>query len=173
MGSQPTRHVRPLRVGAMVNRMGPAVLGAGYYGSMRCTWLLLLVGCGSEEEERTAPSNVGCNGSVENCELRVDEVRFLKTHNSHASLDRGYHEWAANHVEAIPTQLADGVRSLNVDVYEGDEGLITCHGLCELGSQPLVEVFTEIETFLTSNPALTRRPFSSRNCAPSSRSTSW
>ncbi len=93
-----------------------------------------------------------CNGAVELCDLPLDEVAFLRSHNSHASEERGYHLTARNHTFAIPTQLEDGVRSLNVDVYEWEGELAACHGFCELGTQPLEEILDEIEDFLGENP---------------------
>lgn len=93
----------------------------------------------------------GCNGQDHLCERAVDEVAYLRAHNSHASHERGYHLVAANHTWAIPTQLEDGVRSLNVDVYEWEGQLAACHGFCELGSQPFDEILDEIDAFLAAN----------------------
>jgi hypothetical protein len=59
--------------------------------------------------------------------------------------------FAMNHYFAIPTQLADGVRSLNVDLYEQDGELIACHGDCGLGWQLADELWTEISDFLRAN----------------------
>lgn len=93
-----------------------------------------------------------CHGDTELCYRPLNEVAILKTHNSHASEARGYSPLAMNQFEAIPTQLRDGVRSLNVDVYEEDGVLVACHGFCGLGSQPLDDVLTEVEDFLTEFP---------------------
>lgn len=59
---------------------------------------------------------------------------------------------ATNHYFAIPTQLSDGVRALNIDVYEEPEGLYACHGYCDLGRQPLGELLAEITDFLAAHP---------------------
>lgn len=96
-----------------------------------------------------------CNGAIALCERTVDEVAFLRAHNAHASEERGYHLASRNHTFAIPTQLEDGVRSLNIDVYEWEDELATCHGFCELGTQPFDEVLNEISTFLDENPSET------------------
>jgi hypothetical protein len=93
-----------------------------------------------------------CNRAVDLCDRTLDAITLLRTHNSHASEERGYHELARNHTPAIPTQLADGARSLNVDVHEVDGELVACHGYCELGMQDFDEVLGEIMAFLTSNP---------------------
>jgi hypothetical protein len=63
-------------------------------------------------------------------------------------------EWLPpNHRHAVPTQLRDGIRGLNLDTYiwEGEPHL--CHGYCELGSQSLVEGLSEIEDFLVEEPS--------------------
>ena len=108
--------------------------------------LFLTLACGTPVAPYT-----GCNGHDHLCDRPVDEVAFLRAHNSHASHERGYHLVAANHTWAIPTQLEDGVRSLNVDVYEWEGELAACHGFCELGSQPFDEILNEIEDFLAAN----------------------
>ena len=76
----------------------------------------------------------------------------MRSHNSHASEERGYHPFAMNHYFAIPTQLEDGVRSFNLDLYQVDGSLIACHGVCELGQQPAEEIWDELETFLAAHP---------------------
>ena len=109
--------------------------------------LLFLVGCGAPEVVEAT----GCNGADHLCERTVNQVAFLRAHNSHATDERGYNAWSRNHWYAIPTQLADGVRALNIDVYEEEGQLLLCHGFCGLGSQPLDEALTEIAYFLNDN----------------------
>jgi len=118
---------------------------------MRVAALVWLVACGGNETP-TARTGAGCNGALHLCDLAVDEVAFLRTHNSHASEERGYTQLSWNHFEAIPTQLRDGVRALNLDVYEQDGALTLCHGICGLGSQPFDEALSEIEQFLVDHP---------------------
>ena len=93
-----------------------------------------------------------CNGLEELCDKPLNEVAFLRTHNAHASEERGYTSFSMNHFFAIPTQLDDGVRSLNMDLYDVEGELLFCHGFCELGAQPAEELVTEIEDFLNTNP---------------------
>lgn len=93
-----------------------------------------------------------CNGHAALCDRALDEVALLRTHNSMSSEERGYHIWARNHTFAVPTQLADGVRALNIDVYFEDEELIVYHGYRDLGWQPLDAVLTELSDFLEANP---------------------
>ena len=110
--------------------------------------MLILLAC-------TGPADTGpraCNGAEALCDRPLDELAFLRTHNSHASEERGYTALNWNHYFAVPTQLADGVRSLNLDVYEFEGLLQTCHGPCELAAQPFDEVLDELETFLAAHP---------------------
>ena len=53
---------------------------------------------------------------------------------------------------AIPTQLQDGVRALNLDLYDYEGELLFCHGFCDLGAQPAHELVQEILDFLSDNP---------------------
>jgi hypothetical protein len=106
--------------------------------------VIWLLACAGAEPE----PYVGCNGHEELCDRSFLETAALRSHNSHASWDRGYHPAAANHYLAIPDQLKDGVRSLNVDVYEWEGEVVACHGFCELGLQPFDEILDEIDTFL-------------------------
>lgn len=93
-----------------------------------------------------------CNGMPELCEQPVDGVTFLRSHNSHASEERGYTQWSWNHFEAMPTQLADGVRAVNMDVYLEEGAMLVCHGYCFLGQQPFAEILLELTDFLDANP---------------------
>jgi len=102
------------------------------------------------------PPATGCNGFDDLCERPLDQVVFAKTHNSHASEDRFYNIASRNHMSAVPTQLADGIRSLNFDVYYeeylGATEIWVCHGYCALGWQPFVDILAEVRQFLDDNP---------------------
>jgi len=121
-----------------------------------------LLGCGPPPTEAPAPGVRLCNGEPQLCDRPLDEVVFTKTHNSHATEERGYARAAMNHYGAIPTQLADGVRALNVDVYPWDEQtepttdpnppLWLCHGFCVLGNQLFSEALEEVATFMDTHP---------------------
>ncbi len=121
---------------------------------LRLLPLLLLAACvepepGPETEPEVDP---GCNGHLALCDRPLDEVVFLRTHNSMSSEERGYHIWSRNHTYAVPTQLADGVRGLNIDVYFEEDELIVYHGFRDLGWQPLDEILTELSDFLEAMP---------------------
>jgi hypothetical protein len=65
-------------------------------------------------------AETGCNGAVELCDRRVDEVTFAGTHNSMAASRS--HGWTLNrHVGGISAQLAAGVRALLVDLHYGQK----------------------------------------------------
>jgi len=115
---------------------------------------LLLAGCvppDPSEPEPTAAARA-CNGSAALCDRPLDEIAFLRTHNSHASEERGYSTLSWNHYFAMPTQLADGVRAVNMDVYLQDGAMLVCHGYCSLGSQPLADILAELTEFVASAP---------------------
>ncbi len=108
--------------------------------------MLLLLACATPDTTDT-----GCNGSAALCDRALSAVAFVGTHNSMSSEER---DWLVpNQHYAVPTQLADGVRALNLDTHEWEGELWLCHGYCELGSQPLVEGFAEITAFLEDHPA--------------------
>ena len=117
--------------------------------------MLLLLSCTASSPEgplsaETADPDATCNGSSALCDRPLSAVAFVGTHNSMSSAER---EWLfPNQNDAVPAQLASGVRALNLDTHAWEDGLWLCHGYCELGSQPLVEGFAEITTFLTDRP---------------------
>ena len=83
------------------------------------------------------------------CDRPLDEVVFAGSHNSMSSDERGW--LAPNHRYAVPTQLEDGVRLLNFDVYEQDGEAVLCHGYCSLGQLDLVDGLAEVSLFLEEN----------------------
>ena len=91
-----------------------------------------------------------CNGHEALCARRYDEVAYATTHNAMATQDDAY--WAPNHFNAIPTQLADGVRGLMLDTHFHDGEPRLCHGRCDLGQHLLVDVLGELRAFLEANP---------------------
>lgn len=94
-----------------------------------------------------------CSGHPELCARPFDEVVFAGTHNSHASTSEGFSQFNANQVFPVATQLEDGVRVLLMDTYYGDnDEILLCHGPCNLGSSPHLEVLADIVAFLQANP---------------------
>ncbi len=109
--------------------------------------MLLLLACTATPD---TASDAGCNGAAALCDRSLSEVAFVGTHNSMSSAERDWSVPNQNH--AVPSQLANGVRALNLDTHAWEGELWLCHGYCELGSQPLVEGFAEITDFLTASP---------------------
>jgi hypothetical protein len=111
-------------------------------------WLFFMLGCASKPP---TDESLKCNGHEALCDRTVDAVVFAGGHNIMSSEER---EWLApNHLVAMPTHMRNGVRGLNMDVYDIDGVLMLCHGYCDLGSQPLIEGLREIDDFLIAQPS--------------------
>ena len=79
-----------------------------------------------------------------------DEVAYATTHNAMSSADD---EWLVPSQEHdVPTQLADGVRGLMLDIHEQEGEAWLCHGYCSLGSQRLEDGLAEILVFMEDDP---------------------
>lgn len=100
-----------------------------------------------------------CNGAVELCARRYDEVAYPTTHNAFAAIDEG---WVfANQTPGMTAQLEDGVRALMLDVWNhppGSPDTWLCHATCQLGAtpglrEPLVDGLARIRAFLDEHPA--------------------
>ena len=102
----------------------------------------------SETASETASET--CNEMALLCDRRLDEVFFAGTHNSMSASEEGW--LGPNHHFAIPQQLQDGIRALNIDTYWWEEQAYMCHGYCEIGAQPLVWATDHIAQFLFDQP---------------------
>ena len=107
--------------------------------------LLFLIACSG-----TSQSSITCNGQSDLCSRRINEVAFAATHNAMSSAEDGW--LGPNHLYAIPTQLQDGIRGLNLDTHLVDGEAYLCHGYCELGSTPLKDTLFDIKSFVDENP---------------------
>jgi hypothetical protein len=105
----------------------------------------LLAGCGDDP----IPIPPECNGSVELCARRYDEVSYATTHNAMSNAEDGWQ--SPNQNFAIARQLDDGVRALMLDVHEFGDGIFLCHGFCQLGNLPLDDGLAIIARFLHSH----------------------
>jgi hypothetical protein len=105
----------------------------------------LLVACG----EDPVPIPAECNGSIELCARRFDEVAYPTTHNAMSNAEDGWQ--SPNQNRSIAHQLEDGVRGLMLDVHEYGDGILLCHGFCQIGSLPLDEGLAVIAKFLHSH----------------------
>ncbi len=61
--------------------------------------------------------SIGCNGRVDLCARRLDQVVFPTSHNANAAADDGY--LGANQTHGIASQLAQGIRGLQLDAFVG------------------------------------------------------
>lgn len=128
--------------GRAASRPGPFLAGLA---------VLLVPGCAAPPPPDTGVEPLACNGSPLLCSRPVDQVVFPTTHNAMSSEEDGW--YVPNQHYDIPSQLADGVRGLMLDIHY-DDGVVTlCHELCALGSQTLHQGLREITDFLDANPA--------------------
>uniref|UniRef100_A0A7S0PSU8 Phosphatidylinositol-specific phospholipase C X domain-containing protein n=1 Tax=Asterionellopsis glacialis TaxID=33640 RepID=A0A7S0PSU8_9STRA len=98
----------------------------------------------------------GCNGLDVICDLRLDEVLFAAPHNAMATKEGGYPYITGitgpNHNKPLEDALKAGYRGLSIDVCSCNGILELCHGVCDLGSRDIKEVFTNIVSFLQDRP---------------------
>jgi hypothetical protein len=80
--------------------------------------LLAVALIGSGATLADASADAGCNGHVELCDRRLDEVVFAGTHNSMAA-SRYDGFFAVRHHGGIGAQLASGVRAFMLDLHYG------------------------------------------------------
>jgi hypothetical protein len=68
--------------------------------------------------DRRNIDEAGCNGFVELCDRRIDEVAFAGAHNAMAASNAG--GWvSARHTGGLLAQLSFGVRAFLIDLYSG------------------------------------------------------
>ena len=82
--------------------------------------VLIVVDAGKKTTPPPAVATAGdrpCNGLVQLCSRRLDQVVFPATHNSFSASDEGFR--AANQPTGIPAQLAGGIRGLLIDTHIG------------------------------------------------------
>ena len=90
-----------------------------------------------------------CNGSIELCSKKYNEVAYLTTHNAFNSSEDGL--LFPNQTNDISKQLVDGVRGLMIDVYDHFGTPTSYHSIFALGTIPLSEIFNDIKIFLDNN----------------------
>ena len=91
-----------------------------------------------------------CNGSIDLCDKRYNEVAYLTTHNAFNSKQDRY--LFPNQKSNISEQLNNGVRALMIDVYDDNGSTVVYHAYKFLGSQPLSVYLNDIKYFLDNNP---------------------
>lgn len=97
---------------------------------------------------------LACNGHRTLCDRPYDQVSFPGAHNASASEADGFLRGVnANQAVDVATLLDHGVRVLLLDVYASDDGSrVLCHGPCELGSVPHLDVLDDLAAFLDAHP---------------------
>ncbi len=91
-----------------------------------------------------------CNGAIELCNKRYDEVAYLTTHNAYNSVADNF--MLPNHNKDIAQQLNEGVRAMMLDVYDSNGVPTLYHVYDFLGSLPFSENLDDIKAFLDNNP---------------------
>ena len=91
-----------------------------------------------------------CNGSIDLCQKKYNEIAYLTTHNAYNSDQSGL--LFPNQTNNIATQLQDGVRGLMIDVYDHFGIPTAYHTVSVLGTIPLENILNKIKLFLDSNP---------------------
>lgn len=112
------------------------------------TWPLLLslpfaASCGGAGIPDT------CNGHVELCSRRLDEVALPATHNSFADVE--HQIIPSNQTQNITAQLEAGIRGLMIDTYydpNDSTRTLTCHGICLSFNLTLEEELRAIADFM-------------------------
>ncbi|KAL3822275.1 hypothetical protein ACHAXA_005908 [Cyclostephanos tholiformis] len=93
-----------------------------------------------------------CNGSVDNCMLRVDQMLFGLVHNAMSSEEKGFIV-GYNHRLGIVKALMAGYRGLSLDVCDCEGAVQFCHNICDLGERVPNEVLSNIVQFLNDYPS--------------------
>lgn len=92
-----------------------------------------------------------CNGSIDLCNKRYDQVMYVTTHNAYNTEADMY--LLPNHYLSISQQLEDGVRALMLDIYTDPLGqILVYHSSPILGSRPLADVLDEVYQFMSTHP---------------------
>jgi len=98
------------------------------------------------------------------CDLHINDILIPIVHNAIATEDDGYPTVNAldirpNHYRTLEESLNFGYRGLSLDICncspQGSNNVVEyqlCHGVCDVGSRDVIEVFTNIVKFLNANP---------------------
>jgi hypothetical protein len=97
------------------------------------------------------PTKDCCNGLDTICDLKVDDILYATVHNAMATFEDGF-LFGPNHKFSLEGALEAGYRGINVDVCNCNGVYQLCHGICNIGSRDIKEVFTNINQFLDDNP---------------------
>jgi hypothetical protein len=118
---EPAAGTEPSAVAARGRRLRPpALLAAGALVVIAVLGVVVLARPGRDvDADAAAPAPSGlCNGHVELCDRRFDEVAYVASHNS-MSVARLPGWFIPEQLDPIPEQLDQGVRALLIDVWSG------------------------------------------------------
>lgn len=121
--------------------------------AMRLAPLLLLLACQSAPPVDAPADPAGprsCNGSPDLCDRPYDRLATVVTHNAFSTAADGY--FGPNQTHTLRRQLDDGVRGMMLDIHLDDGLPALCHGVCALGSRPLIDGLAELRGFLDAHP---------------------
>ncbi len=93
-----------------------------------------------------------CNGSPENCQLKVNETMFATLHNA-MSTEEGDFTFGFNHYKTLEKAMVAGYRGINLDLCNCNNKLQFCHNVCDYGERVPQEVFTNVVNFLKEYPS--------------------
>ncbi|WVQ96085.1 hypothetical protein IAU59_003186 [Kwoniella sp. CBS 9459] len=90
-----------------------------------------------------------CNGHAELCDRKYSNVTFIGAHNSYGAGD----SIADNQNKDVTAQLDDGVRTLQLQAHNTDNGVHLCHTSCSLlDAGSLEDYLKKVVTWISSNP---------------------
>ncbi|MEM7286803.1 MAG: hypothetical protein AAF480_10670 [Actinomycetota bacterium] len=112
--------MQPIQAEAAPSKRGIALLTAGIaIGLFALAAVATAVLTGNEPAE-AMDEDLGCNGHVELCPRRLDQVAMAATHNSMSAAESNF--LLANHTRGIRAQLDAGYRGLLIDTWYGQGG---------------------------------------------------
>ena len=93
-----------------------------------------------------------CNGDTALCHKGYDEVVYPTTHNSYSYVYGHTQWWAPNQEFPIYRQLNDGIRAVELDVYDNEGTRVVYQAFPEIGFEEFAKVCGELTDFLDENP---------------------
>lgn len=103
-----------------------------------------------QDDAVDSPPDNACNGYLELCDRRLDEVAFPTTHNAMSNADEGW--IAPNQQHSLEQQLDDGVRAMLLDTHTWRGKIYLCHTSCGIGSRLFSDALTSIAAWMEDNP---------------------
>jgi hypothetical protein len=113
-------------------------------------WLLVVAGLACTGPGPTWQPGDPCQGHIELCDRRYDELAYPTAHNAMANDEDGFVR--PNQAFGLTRQLDDGIRAVMLDTHYDEDLAYLCHGLCELGKKPLASGLGEITAFVEAHP---------------------